>query len=120
MINKIADSAAQAMAGVRDGATVLIGGFGTAGIPGELIDALGLRGFRVGSAWVSTKHANFIQADEGGRAADVVAVIDEVRARVAAAHGIVLRSEVRLAGFPGGSEQNPGVSWGDAAGEASA
>jgi 3-oxoadipate CoA-transferase alpha subunit len=38
MINKIADSAAQAMAGVRDGATVLIGGFGTAGIPGELID----------------------------------------------------------------------------------
>ena len=40
MINKIADSAAQAMAGVRDGATVLIGGFGTAGIPGELIDAL--------------------------------------------------------------------------------
>ena len=40
MINKIADSAAQALAGVRDGATVLIGGFGTAGIPGELIDAL--------------------------------------------------------------------------------
>jgi 3-oxoadipate CoA-transferase alpha subunit len=31
MINKIADSVAQALAGVRDGATVLIGGFGTAG-----------------------------------------------------------------------------------------
>lgn len=46
MINKIADSAAQAMAGVRDGATVLIGGFGTAGIPGELIDALIARGAR--------------------------------------------------------------------------
>lgn len=40
MINKIADSVAQALAGVKDGATVLIGGFGTAGIPGELIDGL--------------------------------------------------------------------------------
>ena len=37
MINKLADSVAQALAGVKDGATVLIGGFGTAGIPGELI-----------------------------------------------------------------------------------
>jgi 3-oxoadipate CoA-transferase alpha subunit len=40
MINKIARSAAEALAGVQDGATVLIGGFGTAGIPGELIDGL--------------------------------------------------------------------------------
>ena len=47
MINKIADSAAQAMAGVRDGATVLIGGFGTAGIPGELIDALIAQGYEI-------------------------------------------------------------------------
>lgn len=40
MINKIADSVAQALSGVKDGATVLIGGFGTAGIPIELIDGL--------------------------------------------------------------------------------
>jgi 3-oxoadipate CoA-transferase alpha subunit len=40
MINKIARSVADALAGVRDGATVLIGGFGTAGIPNELIDGL--------------------------------------------------------------------------------
>ncbi|CAN7258099.1 3-oxoacid CoA-transferase subunit A [Variovorax sp. LjRoot290] len=40
MINKIARSVADAMAGIPDGATVLIGGFGTAGIPGELIDGL--------------------------------------------------------------------------------
>jgi 3-oxoadipate CoA-transferase alpha subunit len=40
MINKIARSMTDALAGVKDGATVLIGGFGTAGIPGELIDAL--------------------------------------------------------------------------------
>ena len=40
MINKIANSVAEAMAGIEDGATVLIGGFGTAGIPNELIDGL--------------------------------------------------------------------------------
>ncbi len=40
MINKIAGSVAEALAGVQDGATVLIGGFGTAGIPNELIDGL--------------------------------------------------------------------------------
>ena len=46
MINKLADSVAQALAGVKDGATVLIGGFGTAGIPGELIDGLIAHGAR--------------------------------------------------------------------------
>jgi 3-oxoadipate CoA-transferase alpha subunit len=40
MIDKIAGSIAQALEGVKDGATVLIGGFGTSGIPGELIDGL--------------------------------------------------------------------------------
>jgi 3-oxoadipate CoA-transferase, alpha subunit len=40
MINKIAPSIAQALAGTQDGATVMIGGFGTAGIPNELIDGL--------------------------------------------------------------------------------
>ncbi|WP_298211817.1 3-oxoacid CoA-transferase subunit A [Acidovorax sp.] len=46
MINKLADSVAQALLGVKDGATVLIGGFGTAGIPGELIDGLIAHGAR--------------------------------------------------------------------------
>lgn len=73
-------------------------------VPGEvtsggLVDGLGLRGFRIGTAWVSDKHANFIQADEGGSAADVRAVIETVRARVADATGYHLRSEVRLVGF---------------------
>lgn len=40
MINKIARTVADALAGVKDGATVLIGGFGTAGIPNELIQGL--------------------------------------------------------------------------------
>ena len=48
---------------------------------------------------MSEKHANFIQTSEGGSADDVRAVIDLVRARVAAATGFELRSEVRLVGF---------------------
>ena len=46
MINKIARSVADALADVQDGATVLIGGFGTAGIPNELIDGLIEQGAR--------------------------------------------------------------------------
>jgi UDP-N-acetylmuramate dehydrogenase len=66
---------------------------------GGLIDSLGLRGFRIGTAWVSEKHANFVQASDGGRAADVRAVIEAVRAQVAEQTGYRLRSEVRLVGF---------------------
>jgi 3-oxoadipate CoA-transferase alpha subunit len=40
MINKIADSVANALQGISDGASIMIGGFGTAGIPNELIDGL--------------------------------------------------------------------------------
>ncbi len=46
MINKIAPSVEAALAGLQDGATVLIGGFGTAGIPNELIDGLIAQGAR--------------------------------------------------------------------------
>jgi UDP-N-acetylmuramate dehydrogenase len=66
---------------------------------GELIDRVGLRGFRIGGAYVSDKHANFIQAGHGATAADVKAVIEGVRQRVAAETGFELRSEVRLVGF---------------------
>lgn len=66
---------------------------------GALIEAAGARGLRIGSAEVSPKHANFIQADEGGTAADIVALMSEVRRRVEAAHGIELTAETRLVGF---------------------
>lgn len=46
MIDKVAPSVGEALAGVRDGSTVMIGGFGTAGIPGELIDGLIEQGAR--------------------------------------------------------------------------
>jgi 3-oxoadipate CoA-transferase alpha subunit len=46
MIDKIVPSAAAAVADIHDGATVMIGGFGTAGMPAELIDALIAQGAR--------------------------------------------------------------------------
>lgn len=67
---------------------------------GRLIDECGLRGLRVGTAQVSTKHANFIQADPDGRADDVVAVMLAVRSAVEERTGFRLRSEIRLVGFP--------------------
>jgi UDP-N-acetylmuramate dehydrogenase len=73
-------------------------------VPGEvsagaLIDAAGLRGHRLGTATVSDKHANFIQADDGGLADDVLALMGYVRERVEATSGFRLRSEIRLVGF---------------------
>lgn len=73
-------------------------------IPGELaaaelIERAGLRGFRIGGAVVSEKHANFIQAGENCTAADVRAVMEHVRAVVQRTSGINLRSEVTLIGF---------------------
>jgi UDP-N-acetylmuramate dehydrogenase len=66
---------------------------------GRLIDTAGLKGLRVGTAEVSTKHANFIQADPAGSADDVYRLIDAVRRGVAEHHGIVLHCENRLVGF---------------------
>jgi UDP-N-acetylmuramate dehydrogenase len=66
---------------------------------GRLIDAAGLKGFRIGTASVSEKHANFIQADVGARCDDVVEVIEEVRRQVLSRFGIDLHPEVRTLGI---------------------
>jgi UDP-N-acetylmuramate dehydrogenase len=72
--------------------------------PGEhaaaLIEAAGLKGATVGGAHVSEKHANFIVADPGTRAADVRALIARIRERVAADSGVELEPEVRAIGGP--------------------
>jgi UDP-N-acetylmuramate dehydrogenase len=65
---------------------------------GALIDGLGLKGFRVGGAIVSEKHANFIVNDRKGTAADVRAVADHVRAEVLARTGTELEFEVVFLG----------------------
>lgn len=66
---------------------------------GALIDQAGLKGFRIGSASVSTKHANFIQADPEGSADDVARLIEAVRDRVAESFGVQLHCENLLVGF---------------------
>ncbi len=66
---------------------------------GQLVDECGLRGLRHGSAAVSDKHANFIQADDGGSADDVRELMRVVAARVESETGYALRSEIRLIGF---------------------
>lgn len=74
---------------------------------GRLIDAAGLKGFRIGTACVSTKHANFIQVDEGGSAQDVYALIRHLQHQIAETTGIRLLPENRLIGFETGSEPQP-------------
>ena len=60
----------------------------------------GLKGHRRGSAYVSPKHANFVQVDEGGSADEVAALIAEVAALVAERTGVVLQLELHRVGFP--------------------
>jgi UDP-N-acetylmuramate dehydrogenase len=67
---------------------------------GRLVEVAGCRGLRLGTAQVSPKHANFTQADAGGSADDVAALVGEVRRRVRAATGVALRPELRMVGFP--------------------
>ena len=66
---------------------------------GQLIDSAGLKGFRIGSAEVSPKHANFIQADPKGSADDVFALMKEVMRRVHETHGVELHAETHVVGF---------------------
>ncbi len=66
---------------------------------GRLVDLAVGRGLRMGTARISEKHANFIQADEGGSAADVIALIRAARRLVHEHGGVTLHPELRLAGF---------------------
>jgi UDP-N-acetylmuramate dehydrogenase len=75
---------------------------------GQVIDEVGLRGFRLGTASVSDKHANFIQADDDGRADDVVELMELVQQRVLEERGIALRSENRLLGYGVSHVGDPG------------
>jgi UDP-N-acetylmuramate dehydrogenase len=66
---------------------------------GRLVDAAGLKGHRRGSAYVSPKHANFVQVDDGGSADDVWALIREVTEMVEERTGVRLALENHLVGF---------------------
>ena len=66
---------------------------------GRLVEAAGLKGHRRGSAYVSPKHANFVQVDDGGSADDVWALIREVTEMVEERTGVRLTLENHLVGF---------------------
>lgn len=64
----------------------------------RLIEASGLKGFRIGDASVSEKHANFIINHGNAKAADIEALIAHVQETVASRHGVRLNPEVRIVG----------------------
>ncbi len=66
----------------------------------RLIESAGLKGFRIGDASVSDKHANFIINHGAARAADVEAVIGHVQRTVEKIYGISMHTEVRIVGEP--------------------
>ena len=66
----------------------------------RLIDAAGLKGFRIGDASVSLKHANFIINHGSARAADLEGLILHVQQVVLECFGITLKPEVRIVGEP--------------------
>jgi UDP-N-acetylmuramate dehydrogenase len=64
----------------------------------RLIEAAGLKGYRIGGAEVSEKHANFIINRDNASATDIEALIEYVRQTVAGVHGVNLVHEVRIVG----------------------
>jgi UDP-N-acetylmuramate dehydrogenase len=64
----------------------------------RLIEACGLKGYRVGGAMVSTKHANFIINNGNATASDIEAIIAMIRNTVKERTGIELIQEVRIIG----------------------
>lgn len=65
---------------------------------GKLIDEAGLKGLKVGGAWVSEVHANYVVSDGKASAADVLELMEQVKARVLSVYGIDLDAEVRIVG----------------------
>jgi UDP-N-acetylmuramate dehydrogenase len=65
---------------------------------GRLIDHLGLKGYHIGGAQISVKHANFIVNRGQASVEDVLALIDYVKRHVLAHTGIILEEEVRIVG----------------------
>jgi len=65
---------------------------------GRMLEACGLRGFRIGGAQISPRHANFIENADGARSEDAVALMAEARRRAWEQYGVELRHEVEFLG----------------------
>jgi len=68
---------------------------------GKLVEELGLKNSRVGKARVSEVHGNFIVNDGGATAAEMLELIDKIKATARVKRGIELETEVQIVGEPG-------------------
>jgi UDP-N-acetylenolpyruvoylglucosamine reductase len=65
---------------------------------GRMLEACGLRGYRMGGAQISPRHANFIENADEARSADAIALMAEARQRALEEFGVALEHEVQLLG----------------------
>ena len=65
---------------------------------GRMLEACGLRGYRIGGAQISPRHANFIENADGARSADALALMVEARRRALDQYGVELEHEVVFLG----------------------
>ena len=65
---------------------------------GRMLEACGLKGYRIGGAQISPRHANFIENADAARTADAVALMAEARRRAYDQFGVVLEHEVEFLG----------------------
>jgi UDP-N-acetylmuramate dehydrogenase len=67
---------------------------------GRMLEACGLKGFRIGGAQISPMHANFIENAGGATSADAIALMNEARRRASEQFGVELRHEVEFLDIP--------------------
>ena len=65
----------------------------------KIIDDLGLKGFQIGGAEISTMHANFIVNNSSASSKDIFKLITVIQQKVLQKKGIYLQPEVRMVGF---------------------
>ena len=63
-----------------------------------MLEACGLRGFRLGGAQISPRHANFIENADGASTADAIGLMAEARRRALEQYGVELEHEVEFLG----------------------
>jgi UDP-N-acetylenolpyruvoylglucosamine reductase len=65
---------------------------------GRMLEACGLKGYRIGGAQISSRHANFIENADGARSEDAIALMTEARRRAWVTYGVELEHEVVFLG----------------------
>jgi UDP-N-acetylmuramate dehydrogenase len=63
-----------------------------------MLEACGLKGYRIGGARISPRHANFIENADGARSRDALALMAEARRRALEQYGVELHREVQFLG----------------------